>query len=369
MKTQNLVHQIGLTLIPGIGSKMAKSLIAYCGGVDAVFEENKKSLQKIPGIGPGAIKNILTSTTLARAEKELKFIEKNNISALFYLDEFYPPRLKLCHDSPILLYQKGSFSFQNKNQIAIVGTRNATEYGKSFCSRFINDLKAYNVQVISGLAYGIDIAAHKEALKNGIETIAVLGHGLDRIYPASHKKVVERMLEMGGGLLTEFLTETNPDRENFPKRNRIVAGISEVIIVVEAAKKGGALITAEIANSYNRDVFAVPGKLIDTYSEGCNQLIKTNKAALLSSVSDLEYLLGWEKRKIANSQAQLFPNLNPLEERIRKLFLSFEKKMEIEKICNELDLPASQIVPTLLTLEIKGLIRSNPGKLFELISY
>lgn len=369
MNAQKLVYQIALTLIPGIGSKLAKSLIAYCGGVEAVFEENKRSLQKIPGIGPGAIKNISSNLTLTRAEKELKFIEKNTISALFYLNENYPPRLKLCQDSPILLFKKGEFSFQDKNQIAIVGTRNATDYGKAFCSKFVEDLKAYEVQVISGLAYGIDISAHKESLKNGIETIAVLGHGLDRIYPAIHKKTVEKMLESGGGLLTEFLTETNPDRENFPKRNRIVAGISEAIVVVEAAKKGGALITAEIANSYNRDVFAVPGKLSDTYSEGCNHLIKTNKAALLSGVSDLEYLLGWEKRKLKNFQAKLFPDLSPLEEKIRDLFLGLEKKLEIEQICNELDLPASQIVPTLLTLEIKGLIRSNPGKLFELNSY
>lgn len=369
MKTEKLAYQIALTLIPGIGSKLAKSLIAYCGGVEAIFVESKKALQKIPGIGPGVIKNISSASSMARAEKELTFIEKNNVSALFYLDDSYPSRLKLCPDSPILLYKKGDFSFKGKNQLAIVGTRNATDYGKAFCSKFIHDLKAYEVQIISGLAYGIDIAAHKEAIKNDIETIAVLGHGLDRIYPDAHKKVVEQMMELGGGLLTEFLTETNPDRENFPKRNRIVAGISEAIIVVEAAKKGGALITAEIANSYNRDVFAVPGKLTDTYSEGCNHLIKINKAALLSGVSDLEYLLGWEKRKIKNAQRELFPNLSPLEEKIRQLFLQSEKKLEIERICNELDLPASRIVPTLLTLEIKGLIRSNPGKLFELISF
>ncbi len=366
MNTEKLAYQIALTLIPGIGSKLAKSLIAYCGGVEAVFEESKKSLQKIPGIGPGAIKNLSTASTMARAEKELKFIEKNNISALFYLDEDYPPLLKSCGDSPILLFKKGDFSFQGKNQIAIVGTRNATDYGKRFCASFIEDLKAYEVQVISGLAYGIDISAHKESVKNGIETIAVLGHGLDRIYPALHKKVVEKMLESGGGLLSEFLTETNPDRENFPKRNRIVAGISEAVIVVEAAKKGGALITAEIANSYNRDVFAVPGKLSDTFSEGCNQLIKINKAALLSGVSDLEYLLGWEKRKIQNAQRELFPNLNPLEERIKDLFVVAKRKLEVEEICIELDLPASQIVPTLLTLEIKGLVKCNPGKIFEL---
>lgn len=369
MNTEKLAYQIALNLIPGIGSKLAKSLIAYCGGVEAIFEENIRSLQKIPGIGPGAIKNISSSYTRIRAEKELEFIEKNNISALFYLDDEYPPLLRSCGDSPILLFKKGEFSFKGKNQIAIVGSRNATEYGKRFCSNFVEDLKPYNVQIISGLAYGIDITAHKESVKNGIETIAVLGHGLDRIYPAIHKKVVEKMIESGGGLLTEFLSQTNPDRENFPKRNRIVAGISEAVIVVEAAKKGGALITAEIANSYNRDVFAVPGKLGETYSEGCNHLIKINKAALLSGVSDLEYLLGWEKREIKNTQRQLFPNLNSLEGKIKDLFLDLNRKLEVEEICIELDLPASQIVPTLLTLEIKGLVKSNPGKIFELTSF
>jgi DNA processing protein len=367
--SNELVYQIALTQVSGIGSKLAKSLIAYCGGVEAVFKENLRSLQKIPGIGPSTIRSLSSSQTFNRAEKELKFMDRNNVSALFYLNDDYPSRLKLCPDSPILLFKKGNFSFLNKNQIAIVGTRMATNYGKTFCSNFIADLKPYDVQVISGLAYGIDIAAHKEALKNDIETIAVLGHGLDRIYPSSHKKVVEEMIEKGGGLLTEFLTETNPDRENFPKRNRIVAGVSEAIIVVEAAKKGGALITAEIANTYNRDVFAIPGKLGDIYSEGCNHLIKINKAALFTGVNDLEYLLGWEKRKIERSQIILFPDLNPLEEKIRSFFLESKKKLELEEICNELDLPASQIVPTLLNLEIKGLVRSNPGKLFELTSY
>lgn len=368
MNETKLSLQIALTLVPGIGPKLAKSLISYCGSCEAVFSETKTALSKIPGVGFKAIQNILSQDVMGRAEKEVKFIQRNDVSPLFYLDQAYPKRLKLCEDGPLILYTKGKVEFNKRHPISIVGTRNASNYGRSFCNEFVKDLAEYNVQVISGLAYGIDIAAHKAALSHGLPTIAVLGHGLDRVYPGIHSSIAQKMCEQEGGLITEFLSETNPDRENFPKRNRIVAGICEALVVVEAAKKGGALITAEIANSYNRDVYAVPGQLGDQYSEGCNALIKTNKAALLTGVKDLEYLLGWEKTITQGIQKQVFVNLSPIETEITQVLENNGCMLELDQLCYQLNLPLRKVIPTLLELELKGVIKSNPGKLFELIA-
>lgn len=368
MKQTELAWQIALTLLPGIGSKNAKNLVAYCGGVQAVFEEKKTALSKIPGIGAKTIQSILSNKVMNRVEQELVFIEKHQISSLFYLDKNYPKLLKHCSDGPLLLFQKGNIDFKNRHQVAVVGTRNATTEGKENCKRIIKDLASHEVQIISGLAYGIDICAHKQSIQNQLPTVAVLGHGLDRIYPAIHKPIAEEMIEKGGGLITEFLSGTNPDRENFPKRNRIVAGIAEALIVVEAAKRGGALITAEIANSYNKDVFAVPGRLSDTYSEGCNNLIKINKAALYTGAADLEYLLGWKKKAKIAAQPQMFVDLTAQEQKVCDGLKSNENKMELDQLCFRLNLPVSKVIPTLLSLELKGIVKSNPGKLFELLN-
>lgn len=330
-----------------------------------MFAEKSHIIKKIPGVGPKLGSSINLSSVIDRAEEEVKFMEEHGIRGLFFLDEDYPRRLKMCEDGPLLLYYKGNADFNKRQVIAIVGTRNATEYGKSVCEQFLEDIKPFNPLIISGLAYGIDICAHREALKQGLPTVAVLGHGMDRIYPQLHSGIAKQMCE-NGGLLTEFMSGTNPDRENFPKRNRIVAGISDAIIVVEAGAKGGALITAEIANSYNREVFAVPGRLNSPFSEGCNQLIKTNKAALISSVADLKYILGWEEENIKHGkQASLFVELSDEEKPIYD-FLCGKEKQHLDSMCLQLRLPVSKALQLLMQMELRGIVKSYPGKTFGL---
>ena len=360
------IYQIGITLIPGVGDKVAKALIAHSGSAEAVFKESKKALLKIPGVGFKVAESVSSQSVLSIAEEELVFIEKHSVKTLFYLDDDYPRRLKLCEDGPVMLYYKGSVELNKRQVIAIVGTRNATQYGLDFCKDFISDLKPFNPLVISGLAYGIDVCAHKEALKNGLPTVAVLAHGLDRIYPSLHSKIAHQMLD-NGGWITDFLSNTNPDRENFPKRNRIVAGISDAVIVVEAAKKGGALITADIANSYNREVFAVPGNLGATFSEGCNHLIKINRAALIEGVEDLKYILGWERlSETKDVQPQLFPDLDEKEKVLVDCLSANGGRSELDHLCIKLNQPVGKLLQTLMSLELKGVVKSYPGKVFGL---
>ncbi len=362
--SDQLLYQIALTQISGVGDKLAKTLIAHTGSAEAVFKEKKTALEKIPGIGKKGAASIVSQDVMSRAEDEVAFIEKEKIQALFFTDDDYPKRLKLCEDGPVLLYYKGNVNLNKRQVIAIVGTRNATTYGKEFCEQFIEDLKPFNPLIISGLAYGIDIHAHKQSLKNGIPTVGVMAHGHDRLYPSVHKSTAKEMLE-NGGLITEMMSGTNPDRENFPKRNRIVAGISDVLVVVEAAKRGGALITAEIANSYNREVFAVPGRLGDAFSEGCNNLIKINKAALLTGTSDLKYLLGWKDDFVKKEvQSQLFVELEGNEKKVYDL-LNLEGKQEIDILCFKLKIPMNKVLQSLMSLELKGLVKNFPGKIYS----
>lgn len=363
---EELKLRIALTLLEGVGSVTARNLVSYCGSVEAVFKEKKKNLEKIPGIGPATAEKIISHNTFERAEKELVFIERHEIKPLFYLDKEFPSRLKNCSDAPVMLYYKGTADLNHHRLIAIVGTRNASDYGKQMTEKITEELKAYDVIVVSGLAYGIDIAAHKAAIKNEMPTIGVLGHGLDRIYPAIHKPVAETMMEQGG-LLTEFMTGTKPDKENFPQRNRIVAGMCDAALVIEAAKSGGALITAEIANSYNRDVFAVPGRTNDTYSAGCNYFIKMNKAALVESAVDIAGMMQWNIEKRENEkpkQRQLFVELTEEEKQLADL-IAQNGKTHIDIITSSVLMPVSKISATLLSLEFKGLIKSMPGKMYE----
>ena len=363
----DLIYKLALTLIPGVGSVNGKSLVAYCGGVKAVFMEKKRALLKIPGIGEQTINAIANHNVFGRAEEELAFIEKNKIAPLFYLDKEYPIRLKQCHDSPLMLYYKGTSELNVPKVVAMVGTRKATEYGRDMCRKIIEGLVEQNVLIVSGLAYGIDTWSHKAALDNKLETIGVLGHGLDRIYPFANRALAEKMTE-SGGLLCEYMSNTMPDRENFPMRNRIIAGISDAVIVVEAGASGGALITAEIANSYNRDVFAVPGRIGDPHSEGCNKLIKINKAALIQSAKDISYLLNWhdEKETKKNVQRQLFLNLSPEEEQIVNL-LKEKGDLEIDTLLLETMLMPAKAASVLLNLEFEGIIRCLPGKVYRLL--
>lgn len=369
MLDEQLLYNIGLTFLNGVGDVTAKKLIAYCGGSEAVFKEKKSALKKIPGIGKITAELINPNEALKKAEEELKFIQSNAIQVYFFLDENYPQRLKNIDDAPIVIYFKGNCSLNRQKHISIVGTRNATDYGKEICEKLINDLKPYNPTIFSGLAYGIDVTAHKNALKNNLPTIGIVAHGLDRIYPAQHKATAEEMLEYGG-ILSDFPSKTNPDRENFPKRNRIIAGISDATVVVEAREKGGALITAEIANSYNRDVFTFPGKINDTYSKGCNWLIKTHRAALIESGTELAYLLGWEientTKKTEPQQTKLFVELNEEEKLIAEI-LKNQNEQHIDQICVKTGLTQGKASMLLLNMEFNGIIKALPGKIYQLI--
>jgi len=363
----DLLYKLALTLIPGVGSVNGKSLVAYCGGVKAVFMEKKRALLKIPGIGEQTVNAITNHNVFERAEEELCFIEKNKIQPLFYLDGVYPLRLKQCHDSPLMLYYKGNADLNVPKVVALVGTRNATEYGRDMCRRIIEGLTEHNVLIISGLAYGIDTWSHKAALDNNLKTIGVLGHGLDRVYPYANRSLAEKMTE-NGGLICEYMSNTLPDRENFPMRNRIIAGMSDAVIVIEAGDTGGALITAEIANSYNRDVFAVPGRIGDLHSEGCNKLIKINKAALIQSARDISYLLNWDTGKLKKNtiQRQLFVNLTPDEEHVVSV-LKEKGDLDIDTLLLESRLLPSKAATILLNMEFEGIIRCLPGKIYRLI--
>lgn len=359
--TDQLLYQIALTLIPGVGDVNGKKLIAYCGGAEAVFREKRSSLEKIPGIGRATVNSLISNGVLSKAEEEILFLTKHQIQPLFYLDKNYPKRLQHCADSPMMLYFKGEAKFNEMRMVGVVGTRNASEYGKRMCEQLIEDLVNDEVMIVSGLAYGIDAYAHRAALKFGLQTVGVLGHGLDRIYPAANKSIAERMLEQGG-LLTEFLSGTTPDRENFPKRNRIVAGMIDALVVVESAKRGGALITADIANSYNRDVFAFPGRIGDTYSEGCNFLIRTNRAALIENASNLRYLMGWENQSPKQGvQTKLFRAFSDEEQLVLDAF-GTGNECDIDALILHTNLPSSKLAAVLLTLEFDGVLVALPGK-------
>lgn len=370
MISEELKYQIGLTLIEGVGDVSGKSLIAFCGSAKAVFETKKSDLSKIPGIGEYTANIILKSNfVLQKAEKEVEFIIKNNIQPLFYTDQNYPQRLRFCNDSPLLLYYKGSSNLNAERVIAVVGTRQPSDYGKKLTEQFVSELNNSGVLVVSGLAYGIDVLAHKQAMVNKLDTVGVLAHGLDRLYPQSHEAVAAKMLDQGG-LLTEFRSDTNPDAVNFPKRNRIVAGMCDAVVVIESKRDGGSLITATIANSYNKDVFAFPGEVNKPLSEGCNALIKTNKAALMESAADLFYVMGWDnasKNKKANSNQISMPlNLHEDEQKIINAFAN-KKQLHADEIGYLSSFPASKVAATLLQLEFANIIKSHPGKMYSLV--
>jgi DNA processing protein len=359
-----IIKRIALKMVPLIGDAIAKNLISYFGSASAIFKEKKAKLLKVPGIGESIADNLISFKNFSRAEKELNFIHKHKIQTYFYADDNYPKRLKLLSDAPFIFYYRGNADLDHQKIISIVGTREATEYGRNFCNKLIEELVPHEVLVISGLAYGIDIAAHKAALVNNLPTIAVLAHGLDTIYPSMHKSIAAKMIRHGG-VLSEYISDTNPDRENFPDRNRIVAGMSDAIIVVEAAIKGGALITAEYGNSYNKDVFALPGRNNDEYSAGCNKLIKTHKAALIENTEDLIYMMGWEQEKIpkVKKQRALLLNLTPLESGLLEK-LNEKERTHIDEIAQACQVSGSELALVLLNLEFNSIIKSLPGNFY-----
>ncbi|WP_353183653.1 DNA-processing protein DprA [Parapedobacter lycopersici] len=365
----NLLYPIALTKIKGVGPVLARSLLSYFGSAEAVFSASSAQLKSIPGIGNQLSASIQSPTLLAAAEAELRFIEQHGIQMLFYESADYPERLKDCFDAPLLLYYKGVAKLNNPRIVSVVGTRNATEYGKFICADLIRELASYDVLVVSGLAYGIDSHAHRNAVAAGIPTVGVMGHGLDRIYPASNRELATRMLD-NGGLLTEFPSGTRPDKQHFPMRNRIIAGLADVTVVVEAASRGGALITAELANSYHRDVCAFPGSIRQEFSAGCNYLIKTNRAHLISNGKDLVNLMNWTPAgalRQTTQQAILPSTLSDTEQALHDVINQLGQA-RIEELASRLMWPQSKLAMVLLELEMKGVICALPGNSYRLLS-
>lgn len=371
MNDVNLKYKIGITLIKGIGNNLAKNLIAYVGSVEGVFHETQAALAKIPGIGDVLSSEIVAQNVLARAQEEIEFIEKNKIHTYYYTDRDYPFRLKECADSPLMIFSKGNCDFNNGKFVGIVGTRNATETGKENCRKLIADLASTqpNTIIVSGLAYGVDICAHKAALDYGLPTIGVVGHGLDRIYPAAHRPTAVKMMP-NGALVTEYLSQTNPDRPNFVQRNRIIAGMSDALVVVESADRGGSLITAEIANDYNRDVFAFPGRVNDEWSAGCNALIKNNKASLIESAEDLCKFMSWEKQDVAGNQTvqtTMFLDLSDEEHEVVATLRQYSDGVQMNELAAMMAKPSSKISAMLLQMEFKGVVRCLPGGVYRIV--
>lgn len=363
----DLKYKIALSMLPNIGGILARNLVAYIGSAEGVFAQSAKALTKVPGIGEHYARQIKNNNVLPRAEKELEYIAKNEIDIHFYTDTSYPRRLKNCIDAPLIIYTKGKMNLDTERVISIVGTRNATEYGKSIVNNLCREFaeRKYNILVVSGLAYGIDIQAHRSALNYNIPTVGVIAHGLDLLYPAIHKQTAAKMQE-SGGMISDFPSQTKIDPANFIKRNRIIAGLADATIVVESAQKGGSLITADIASSYNRDVFAFPGRSGDTFSKGCNQLIRNNGATLIEGIDDLEYFMGWEKTdRVEAVQSSLFIDLNPDEQKVVDL-LKEKGELFIDQISAEIKLPVSRVSAMMLNLEFKNLLLALPGKMYKL---
>ncbi|MDQ8011202.1 MAG: DNA-processing protein DprA [Flavobacterium nitrogenifigens] len=366
MTDQELFSLLALLRVDGVGDIMGKKLLNSFGDATAIFKAKSSQLAAVDGIGSVLLKNLKDKSVFEKADRELSFIKNNNIRVSFFQDENYPERLKHCIDAPILIFTAGNLDFKNKKIISIVGTRQITSYGTDFCRKLIEDLAPLDPVIVSGFAYGVDIVAHQAAMDFSLQTVGVLAHGLNQIYPRTHKKYMARM-EENGGFITEFWSDSNPDKEKFVRRNRIVAGMTEATIVIESADRGGSLITANMANEYNRDVFAVPGRVTDKYSQGCNNLIKTQKANVLTSVADLIYMLNWDiKEKPKNIQKLLFVELEPEEQKVYD-FLQKNGKELLDIIAIQCEIPIFKLSGILIGMELKGVIRPLPGKLFESI--
>lgn len=362
------VYQVALSMIPGIGDIMAKTLVSYCGSAGEVFKKKRGQLANIPGFGTFHADKILNFKNFTAADAEIEKCLKHQVEVIFFTDKRYPKKLKHAPDSPTLLYYKGKGDLNNHKTVAIVGTRKSTSYGRDFTEEIVEKLKAHEALIVSGLAYGIDICAHKAALKNSLDTIGVMASGLDIIYPSMHRSIAFDMLEHGG-LLTEFRIGEKPEAHNFPSRNRIIAGMSDLTIVVEAAEKGGALITAEIANSYNRDVFALPGDIDRKYSRGCNNLIKQNKANLITGIEDLEYIMNWEPRADHINSDEKYYDYSALsveEKAVVDCLNSCREGIVIDELSWKAQVPLNKLASLLLHLEFSGIVKSLPGKKYRL---
>lgn len=358
-----LICRLALQFQPNIGGATIKKLLKHYGSAAAIFAE-KDPLRTF-----GRVIHFpkLTREAVAAAEKEALWMERNHIKLCFYTDADFPRRLKACVDSPYLFYYKGKNIFSGQRMVAVVGTRNISPYGKDITRKIVSELAQYDVCVVSGLASGVDAVAHEQSLDSGLQTVAVMGCGLGTIYPDCNERIAARILEQGSALVSEFTFQTKPDRQNFPKRNRIIAGMSDATIVMETATKGGSIITAHIAHSYNRDVLAVPGNILSPNHTGCHELIRKNIAALVTSGNDIAEIMGWDLQKPKAIQRELFVELNPDEQTITD-FIGQNPDIGID----ELTAAHSQFTPSklaaiLLQLELKGIIRCNPGKTYHLL--
>lgn len=359
------LYEIAVGLIPGVGNLITKQLVGHCGSAADIFKLPKAKLLKIPNVGEVLAQQILDAKVLNLAEVELLKAEKEGVNLLFFTDEHYPQRLKHFADAPALIYHKGNENLNNTRTVGIVGTRNATTYGKDMTEQICNDLIQYNPLIISGLAYGIDIAAHRAALNNGLKTIGVMASGIDIVYPATHKATSIEM-QKNGAIITENKFGTIPDAPRFPARNRIIAGLSDVVIVVEAAERGGALITAEIANEYGIDVFAVPGKVNDRFSGGCNKLIAQSKASIYTSVAEIVEFLGWNLKSGKQNKNQItHPNLEGDEKIIYDLLLH-QKVLQIDELAWQSQINLNKLSSVILNLEFSGILKLLPGKKYML---
>lgn len=367
MTIEKLIALLTLKKAPNLGDNSIKKLIRVVGSAEAVLKEKPANLLKIDGIGTVKIKEIQNKRHNKAAESELQFILDNNVNYMAYDEVDYPEKLKYCIDSPVVLFSKGNINLKNQKMLSIVGTRKVTSYGVRFCEELIETLVPLNPVIVSGFAYGVDITAQRAAVKHHLQTVGCLAHGLNQIYPKTHKKYMSQV-EENGGFFTDFWSTDTFDRNNFLGRNRIIAGLSEATIVIESADKGGSLVTAEIANSYNREVFAVPGRAGDSLSSGCNTLIKTQRAHMLTSAADLIYMLNWELDEKAKPtiQKQLFVELEDNEKKIYS-FLSKNGKELLDVIALQCEIPTFKVASMLLNMELKGVIRPLPGKLFEVI--
>lgn len=365
-----LHYTVALSLIPKIGPGIHKNIISYCGSAKQFFSLSKGKAQKIPGVG-AKLSEILHAkdTYLKEASQLLEEAHKNSVKVISFMDKDFPKRLKSFPDSPILLFTRGDVNLNPARTIGIVGTRNATAYGKAVTAKIVEDLADYKPTIISGLAYGIDIEAHRAALQSNLPTLGILGTPINKVYPAHHFQIAQTMMN-SGGLVSEYRIGSALNPSNFPQRNRIIAGLSDALIVVEAAKKGGALITAEIAYSYNKEVFAVPGNLQSPYSEGCNNLIRTMKAGIYMGPKEIEEALSWEKDGAEQNKKAVqldWDQFDDLEKNILQMLVQ-ERELEIDQLSWKTNIPLSTLASKLLNLEFQGFLKVLPGKKFQLIN-
>ncbi|HTF18890.1 MAG TPA: DNA-processing protein DprA [Chryseolinea sp.] len=363
---QERLALLALHFIPGLGDYTIRQLIAYCGSAKQVFSLPKGKLLRVHGIGKTTVQGFTPAEAFKSAEKEIRKAEKDQVELIFYSDARYPTRLKHAADAPSMLYAKGNLDFESQRSIGIVGTRKCTDYGRRCTASLIEGISHHQPLIVSGLAYGIDIQAHQEAMRCGLQTIGVMGSGIDVIYPHAHSGTVSRMLSHGG-IVTENPFSTKPDAHNFPARNRIIAGLIDALIVVEAAERGGALITADIANSYDREVLAFPGDVNKSFSVGCNNLIKANRAHLITSAEDLERIMNWDVGRSAASERQPVVTI-PLdadEQSVVECLDAAEKALHIDELSWRTSLPIARMATLLLNLEIKSVVRALPGRMYR----